>query len=237
MEWSIFADKFVGVRPGLPISGRSEVKISVSHGSVDLDPLLANEPEDAPGFIRKTVGKLSLEDTSKVPLRVLCQKLEMAGSKARWLWSQVAHNVACIIESEVLVEYAAVHEAGGVGATPQVAHVEHIDDSSAEETVEDEIGGELFETRQQRSKRSRQENAKKKSKLRVGLAQSASYTKTILMYFKTARKEFSAKRFPAMRVSFCTDASTVGLVDRMLGFFCMPNNICAWAPPVVPVER
>ena len=60
---------------------------------------------------------------------------------------------------------------------------------------------------------------------------------TVLKYYCSARKAFNLRHQPTLkRIAFATDGSTVGLVGRAVGYFSKPDNVGAWAPPVVTVE-
>ena len=61
------------------------------------------------------------------------------------------------------------------------------------------------------------------------LWQDTNKRRMLLRHFLGVRRNFTKQQILAMSV----DASTIGGLNRMLGFLMKPNNVGCWMPPVV----
>lgn len=86
LEFGIFLDAAVQMRPGVPMQGSGFVRLRVTKGLVDVTPLLSCD-EQAVLETMATLGRLTRP--TELPLMHFCLLLDKAGRKAQWLWKQL----------------------------------------------------------------------------------------------------------------------------------------------------
>lgn len=205
VNFAVYLDLAVSVRPGLPMVGVNQVRLPVRGCLIDLRPVLEC---DEPAVLQslQAVGKIHMP--SQVHLFELCVMMDSAGRKVQWLWKQFVHNITCVIDSTVLQLAETVH-----GPTS-----DNVEETDTDIPAEDLLIGRIAAQRQRRLA---------KHKLKLSPLISTVSARRILQYFLSSRKHFQKQQ--CLHVAF--DASRVGGLSRMLGFISRPDGFGAWMAP------
>lgn len=208
VDWVIFLDMSVVVRPGLPLDGSNQVLVPVRDGFVGITPVLSC---DEPAVLQSLVALGEVASPGRLHLHELCMKLDSAGRKCQWLFKQVVHNIACGIGSAILESMSGDPDGEGADGArdgPDVVPPEAM------------LAGRVAGQRARKAKKLR-------GKYTIKAFLPNSQRRRVLQYSFCLRSKFQEER----RIQVAFDASRVGNLDRMIGFISRPDNVGGWLAP------
>ena len=207
-EWSIVIDPEAEVVPGIPVQSSHRVRLPLTRGAIDLQPLFECDEFDVSEFMVDTFAGLERKDA--VGLVDFCCLLDETGKRGAWLLGQAIYQITNMVESAILQ-----HE------------VDSDDESDFADLKSEEDG--LIGGRRDRTKIAQQRVRRRC----VKRAKNYDPRLAMLALFFCMRAAFSKSRV----IHYACDASTVALKDRLLGFITAAGTPGAWLPPTVAARK